>query len=104
MEREEPPARLVDPFGDEVRGEGTTAVQQFLILKGIVELCEGHSTRVKPHVDEVCLTAHGLARGRDQDDIIDIGAVQVDLIVVLLRIYPRGEVLPGVSRHEACFY
>ena len=65
VEREEPPTRLVHPFGDEVRGEGATAVEQFLIFKGIVELCEGHSTRVKPHVDEVRLTAHGLARGRD---------------------------------------
>ena len=30
--------------------------------------------------------------------------MQVDLIVVLLRIYPWGKVLPGVSRHEASFY
>ena len=62
MEGEEPSARLVDALGDEVGGIDGAAIDEFLVLEGIVHLGEGHSAAVEPHVDEVRLALHGLTR------------------------------------------
>ena len=51
-----------------------------------------HRTGVEPHVNEVGLALHGLALVADEHDVVHIGAVQVNAVVVLLR---------HVAGHEA---
>ena len=93
MQGEEPTACLVDTLVDEVGGEGQMLVDGVAVLEGIVHLCVGHSTRVEPHVDEVALAVHGLALLAHEDDVVDIGAVQVDAVVVLARHIAHDEAL-----------
>jgi hypothetical protein len=47
-QRVEPSACLVKALGDEVRGE--PRLKQFLVLEGVVALCVGHGTALKPAV------------------------------------------------------
>ena len=103
MQGEEPSTGLVHTLGDEVGRIVGAVVHDFLVLERIVQLCIGHGTRVEPYVDEVELALHGLAVLRHEDDVVHIGAVEVNLVVVLLIIYARLEahLLVGVCGHEA---
>ena len=103
MERKEPAARLVNAFGDEVGGIYLMAVQQFLVLERIVYLRIGHGAGVEPNVNQVGLALHGFAVLRNEDDVVHVGAVQVYLVIVFLRIFARHEafVLVGIALHEA---
>ncbi len=67
-----------------------------------MKLGVGHRATVEPHIDQVELTLHGLARGRNEDDVVDIGAVQVDLVVVGLAVvaWHKALVFVGVAVHE----
>ena len=89
----EPAAGLVNAFRDEVCGGAKTA------LSKVTEAFLGiwHGAGVKPHVNEVCLTGHLLARGRYKVDIVYVRPVEVYLVIVLeahvLRIktlFPEG--------------
>ena len=62
MESEEPSASLVDTLSDEISGIYFTSVEQFLVLKRIMDLSIRHGTGVKPHVDQVKLSLHRLTR------------------------------------------
>ncbi len=102
MQREEPAARLVDTFGDEV---GRKVVRElFLVLERIMELGVRHRTAVKPNVDQVGLTEHLLARGRNQHDFIHIGTMQVEtgiVFVAVVALLVGGE---RVGTHESGRY
>ena len=78
MEGVEPATCLVDAFGDEV----SRKFGGFQLTAHIVNLGVGHGAAVEPHVDEVRLTAHGLAAVADQDDAVDIRAMEVEVFVV----------------------
>ena len=128
MEREEPAACLVNALIDEVgreesRRHGSSrvgavnelvAVFAFaltrllqalgidLSLKGIVLLSIRHGAGIKPHVDQVALTIHGFALIVDEDDVVDIGSVEIYLVVVLLRVVAHDEafVLERIALHH----
>ena len=84
MEREEPSACLVHTLGNEVGGIDRAVVQQFLVFKRIMYLSIGHGSRVKPNIDEVQFACeHSTARAH-QFDIIHVGTMEVNAVVVLL--------------------
>ncbi len=61
MQRVEPTACLVHTLGNEIGREYGTVVNEFLVLKRIVHLCERHGAAVKPDVYQVKFTLHGTA-------------------------------------------
>ena len=74
----EPPAGLVDGFGDEVGREAL--FKNLLVFKGIVPLGKGHGAAVVPAVDDFLDAVHGLAAlGAGDFDLVHIGAVQLDI-------------------------
>ena len=77
MEGIKPATGLIHTFCDEVGGEGLAFFYFFFGLKGVVPLGIRHGTGIKPHVDEVKFPFHGLTLGRNQNDIVDVRAVQV---------------------------
>ena len=92
MQGEEPSARLVDTFVDVVGGIELALVNEFAVLKRIVQLGIRHRTGVKPHVYEVALALHGLPAWANQADIVNVWAMQVYEVVIGLA---------HVARHEA---
>ena len=58
----EPAAGLVDALADEVGGE--LALEELLVLEGIVVLGEGHAARIEPAVDDLGRAAHGALSSR----------------------------------------
>ena len=84
MQGEEPSTGLVHTLVDEVCGERLVLIDSVTILERIVNLGIWHRTRVEPHVNEVTLTLHFLTCRRHQEDIVDVRAMEVYLIVVLL--------------------
>ena len=102
MERKKPATCLVNALGDEVGGIYLMVVQQFLVFKRIVNLCIGHGTGVKPYVNQVRLALHRLTVGADQHNLVHIWAVQVYLVIILLRIYAGLEAafLVGIALHH----
>ena len=106
MQREKPAACLVDAFSDEVGGIDFTLVKVLLVLEGIVYLRIRHRTRIKPYVDQVRLALHGQTALRHEDDVIHVGTVEVDFIIVFFRIDSRHEsaVLIRVGLHETGSY
>ena len=103
MQGEEPTTRLVDTLVDKVTGEGDSLVNQVLILKRIVYLSVRHRARIEPNVDEVALTLHGLTALRNEDDMIHIGTMEINLVVVLLRHVARHKafILQWIRLHES---
>ena len=99
----EPSARLIHTLRDEVGGEGGTLVEQFLVLERIMNLGVWHSTGVEPDVDEVQFALQHGSTLAHQPDLIDVGAVQVDAVVVLLTHIAGHEasVLQRVGGHDA---
>ena len=76
----EPAARLVDGLGDEVRREAL--LENFLVLKGIVPLREGHGAGIVPAVDDLGRAVHLLSALRAGDGHrVDVGAMQLDVRV-----------------------
>ena len=105
MEREEPTTCLVYALSDEVGGEDLATLDLFTMLEGVVYLRKRHSTRVKPYVDQVALTTHRtLAVLSHECDLIDVGTVQVDLVIVLLAVVSRGKACERIDRHDASLY
>ena len=75
-QRVEPAAGLVDRLADEVGREAL--LEQLLVLERVVELGEGHRAAVVPGVDHRLDPAHlPPALGAVEDDLVDVGAVQV---------------------------
>ncbi len=103
MECEEPSTRLVHALGNEVGGEERPLVYLFSVFKGIVLLCVGHGAAVEPHVDEVGLTPQRLTACAHQHDVVNVGTVQVDAVVVLLAHVAGHEaaLLEGIGCHDA---
>ena len=106
MEREEPATRLVDPFGDKVGGVDVACVEGLLILERVMDLCVRHGAGVEPYVDEVRLALHRAAGGGDEHDVVHIGAMQIDAVVILGRVGLGHEavVFIGIALHEARFH
>ena len=86
MERKEPSAGLVDTLGDEIGRIYLAVVKRLLVFKRIVYLCIRHGAGVKPHVDEVFLAIHRFSGGREQNDVIDIGTMEVYAVIILLGV------------------
>ena len=106
VESEKPSAGLVDAFSDEVGGEEVATVESLLVFKGVMDLGIGHRTGVKPHVDQVGLAVHGLAGGEREYDVVDIGTVEVDTLIVFLGVIAGHKTALAivVGRHEAGLY
>ena len=103
VERIEPTTCLVNAFSNEVGGIASAVIKCFLVFEGIVNLRVRHSTRVKPNVDEVEFASEHLTRFANELDVIYIGAVQVDKVIVCLVIIARHETLclQGIFGHHA---
>ena len=97
-----PAPGLVDALGDKISGEGGSAINSVLVLKGIVHLGIGHCARVKPNINEVALAMHGLSLGAGQHPIVHKRTVQVDSRIVGLRHVARNKICQGVRLHVAC--
>ena len=81
--RIEPTAGLVNALADEVCGE--LALEELLILKGVVPLCKGHRAGVKPTVDNLGNSLHlAAALGTLKGDRIDKGAVKLDILGAII--------------------
>ena len=106
MQSEEPSACLVDAFGDEIGRINLAVVEDFLVLERIMNLSIRHRAGIEPYVDQVGLALHRLTAFGNQNHIIHIRTVQVDLFVVLLRIFARLEFqfLIRVGLHQPGFY
>src|SRR5574344_1506284 len=106
MQSEEPSTCLVNTLIDEVGGECLTLVYHFLVLKRIVNLCVRHRTRVKPYVDEVALALHRFTALAHEHDVVNIRAMEVDLVIVLLRIITGNKsfVFQWIALHHSGSY
>ena len=106
MEREEPTTGLVHAFCDEIGGEEVTLVKFFLVLKRIVQLSVGHGAGIEPNVNEVSLAAHGSTGGRNEHNLINVGAVQVNAVIVLSAEVSRNKtfLLQRIRFHETALY
>ena len=96
----EPAARLVDTFGDEVGGAAEIrAVDAAKASLGI-----RHRTGIEPYVDKVALAGHLPARRAHEEDVVDVGPVEIDAVVVILAHVCRIEslVFKGIGGHYAC--
>ena len=104
MQGKEPSACLVNALGNEVSREADAVVQFLLVLEGIVNLGIGHGTGVEPNVDEVQFAGKNCPTLANQLDVVNIGTVQIYLVVVLLRHVARHKtlVLQGVAFHHTC--
>ena len=91
MQGVEPSACLVYTFGNEVGWEKTTALDAFLVLEGIVLLSVWHGSGVEPDVNEVEFAVHGFSGRAHKHDVVDIGTMEVDLVVVFGCINARLE-------------
>jgi len=54
--------------------------KRLLIFEWIVPLCERHRAGVEPHVNELRNPFHGATAAAFQDDIVDIGAMEIQRI------------------------
>ena len=105
MEREEPTTCLVDALCDEVCRENLPTLDLLTMLERIVYLRKGHSSRVKPYVDQIALTTHRtLAILSHERDLVNIGTVQVNLVIVLLAVIARGKACERIGRHDASLH
>ena len=106
MQGKEPATCLVNALIDEIAGEGRVLVDEFGIFERIVYLGIRHGAGVKPNVNQVGLTLHGLTGSTYQHDVVHIRTVQVYLVVVLLRHIARHKagILQGIRLHEACLH
>ena len=78
-QRVEPTTGLVNTLGDEICRE--LALKHFLILKGIVPLCEGHRAGVEPTVDNLAYTLHLTATLITLDSNgVDEGTVKLNVV------------------------
>ena len=104
MQGEEPSASLVHALGDEVGRIEFALVNEFFVLKRVVQLSIGHCSTVKPHVDQVKLALHGFACVAHQCDVVNIRAMNVYLVVVFLAVVTRNEafLLEWITSHHAC--
>ena len=130
MQGEEPTARLVYTFVDEVgrivsrrhrdaligRGDKLSTIFDFALaccfqcfrgkftLKWIVLLSIRHRARVKPNVNQIALTLHGFAILVDQNDIIYVWAMQVYLIIIFFWIvaWNKAIVFQRIALHDSC--
>ena len=60
MQSIEPSTCLVNTLCNEVCRIYGAAVEEFLVLERIVDLCIWHCTRIEPHVNEVQFACHHL--------------------------------------------
>ena len=106
MQCEEPSAGLVNALGDEIGRIDLAVVQNLLVFEGIMNLCIGHRTGIEPYVDQVELTVHRLPGGGHEDNAVHVGAVYVDLGVILLAHVAGHETGGGVGvlLHQAGFH
>ena len=103
MQREEPAACLVNAFSDEVSWVSLLLVYEVCIFEWVVNLGIRHSTRVKPHVNEVKFTSKHAAILAHEFYFINVGAVYVDTVVVLVAHVTWHEtfVLQRIALHHA---
>ena len=103
MECEEPAACLVHALGDEVGGEKAAVVECFLVFERIVNLGIWHGPAVEPYVDKIGLAMHRFSRRSHKHDVVDIGTVQVDAVVVFRGIVAWHEafVAQGIGGHHS---
>ena len=107
MQGVEPTAGLVHALGDEVGGEGESAIRALhavAVLEGVMPLGVGHAAGIEPDVDQIGLAVHRTAVGRLEHDAIHHVLVQVDAGVVLIGHVPRHEVREGMGVHQAGFH
>ena len=96
MEGVEPAAGLIDRLGD--KGRRKLLLQEFLVLKGIVELRVGAGARVKPDIDHLGNALHLAAALRAGNrKAIHIGAVQLDSLCALVA-GERCQLFAGADR------
>ena len=80
----EPSTGLVHCLGDEVCRE--VCLEQFLILKRIVILCERHCAGIVPAVDDLRHAVHLLSADRALDGhFVDVRTMQFDIIRTVVR-------------------
>ena len=75
----EPASGLIHRLGDELGRE--FLFKKLLVFKGIMMLCKGHRAGIKPAVDDLRHSVHGLsALGTGDLHLVDVGAVQLDAV------------------------
>ena len=101
MEGKEPPPRLVHSLGNEVGREVAPLIHHLAVLEGVVQLCVGHCPGVKPHIDEVCLPNHRPSLAVAEDQVVHIGSVEIDPLVIIVRIltYDKPSIGKGIALH-----
>ena len=106
MEGKEPPSSLVHSLGNEVGREVAPLIHHLAVLKGVVQLCVGHRPGVKPHIDEICLPDHRSSLAVAEDQVVHIGSVEIDPLVIIVRIlaYDKASIGKGVALHQPPLY
>ena len=102
MEGKEPSSRLVHSLGNEVGREVAPLIHHLAVLKGVVQLSVGHRPGVKPHIDEVGLPDHRLPLAVAEGQVVHIGSVEIDPLVILVRIlaHDKASIGQGIAFHQ----
>ena len=87
-QRVEPPARLIDCLGDEVRGE--MIFKDLFVFKRIMPLRERHRPGVEPAVDDLRYAVHrSTAFFAREGDLVDVRTVQLDVLRAVRLKFPE---------------
>ena len=71
-----------------------------------MQLSVGHGAGIEPNVNEVSLAAHGSTGGRNEHNLIDVGAVQVNAVIVLSAVVSGHKtfLLQRIRFHESALH
>ncbi len=91
MQCEEPATSLIHAFCNKICRINFVRIEQLFVFKRIMNLSVRHRTRIKPHINQVCLALHWLTAFRDKNYIIYIWPVNIYFIVVVTCVFSRFE-------------
>ena len=102
MQGKEPTACLVYSLSDEIGWIVGFFINQFFVLKRIMKLCVWHSTRIKPHINQICFAMHWLSAFRNQHHLIRVRAMQIEHLVVRFVHVSWHEIGQWIFIHQSC--
>ncbi len=98
MQGIKPATGLIHPFGNKISRKLFLKIR-FRDMR-IEDLRKRHRTTVEPDINQIRLAFHRLTAVRDQHNIVHIGSVQVNLVILQLSVLLQVQPLPRKLVHH----